>query len=82
VESRCVIIGTGSVTYNVRYGSDRSAAGAAVTAIPVACSSTTTGVDAAIDSPKIPANSYVWMTTTATSGTPNELHLDLFYTVD
>ena len=45
--------------------------------------STTTGdVITTFNNAAIPANSYVWLTTTAVSGTVNTYHLTITYTVD
>jgi hypothetical protein len=67
-----------SVTYNVRYASDRSATGtAAVSAATV--TSITTGTNATIASASIPANNFVWLTTTATAGTVNEFSVTLIF---
>ena len=79
-EVRCVITGTTSATYNVTYGASR-ASGTNVTTSPVACSNTTTGTTATLNNTAVAAGSYVWLITTALSGTPTELHIDVKYTI-
>ncbi|MBI3320015.1 MAG: hypothetical protein HYZ89_05460 [Candidatus Omnitrophica bacterium] len=72
-----------SVTWSVRFAADRSAAGTEVVTGGTTTTSTTTGdVITTFNNASIPANSYVWLTTTATSGTVNTLHVTANYTVD
>lgn len=69
---------TPSVTYEIRYGSDRSGAGTlAIVADTV--TNTTTGDSATIQNQPIPANSYVWLVITAVSGTVGELNVTLAF---
>lgn len=69
---------TPSVTYEIRYGTDRSAAGTlAITADTV--TNTTTGDSATVQNQPIPANSYVWLVITAVSGTVGELNVTIAF---
>jgi hypothetical protein len=74
---------TPSVTWSVRFAGDRSAAGTEVITGGRTTTSTTTGdVITTFNNAAIPANSYVWLTTTAVSGTVNTFHTTITYTVD
>jgi hypothetical protein len=67
---RAVVRGSGaSVTYNIVYGTDISAAGTNVTNAPIAVTDATGGVDAVLDNVSVPINGWVWFITTASSGT-------------
>ena len=84
-EIRAVLVGsaTPSVTWTVRHGTDRSAAGAEVVTGGTTTTSTTTGDDVtSFNDATIIADSFVWIETTAQSGTVDELHLTIVYTVD
>jgi len=70
-----------SVTFVVRHATDRSAAGTLVT-VSLALTSTTTGTAATLSDSTIPANSYVWVETTAMSGDPTWMELDMEFTDD
>jgi hypothetical protein len=74
---RAVVNGTSpSVTYSVKYGSNRSsAAGTLVNAAVV--TNTTTGVNATLTATAIPAGSWIWIETSATSGTVNYLSISM-----
>ena len=74
---------TPSVTWTIRHSTDRSAAGNEVVTSGTTTTSESTGdnVDSFNDA-TIPANSFVWLETTAKSGTVDELHLTLVYTID
>jgi hypothetical protein len=81
-EVRVVQVGTTpSVTLVVRHATDRSAVGTLVTT-SAAFTNTTTGATAALSDATIPAASYVWIETTATSGTVISTAIHLRYTVD
>jgi hypothetical protein len=69
---------TPSVTYGIAFGPDVSAAGTAVVTAGVTVTSTTTGAQTTtFDNAVIPAGSYVWLITTAKSGTVPMLHVTL-----
>ena len=72
---------TPTVTYQVFHATDRSAAGTGVTTSG-AVTNTTTGADATLSDTTIPANSWVWIETTAQGGTTPELALFMEYTDD
>lgn len=75
---KVVLRGTSpSVTFNLRYGTDRSAGGTAVFASDQTVTGTTTLVGLTIASGSIPANGILWLTTSAISGTVTELSLAL-----
>lgn len=79
---RAVVAGsTPSVTYNVTYGTDFSAAGTNVTTSPSAVTNTTTGVNATLNNTAIPADGYVWFITTAQSGTVGQINVTVEFTV-
>jgi len=70
-----------SVTYQVMHSTDRSGAGTGVTNSTV-LTNTTTGATATLNDATIPANSYVWVKTTAASGSPDWIELDMVFTDD
>lgn len=72
---------TPSTTYKIKHSTDRSAAGNDLTT-SAATTSTTTGDVATLDDATIPANSWVWLETSAASGTGVVLSIDLRYTED
>ena len=81
-EVRIVQVGTTpSVTLILKHATDRSAAGTAVTT-GAAFTNTTTGATATLSDATIPAASYVWIETTAQSGTVTSMAIHLKYTVD
>ena len=82
---RAVLVGsaTPSVTWTVRYATSRSDTGTEVVTGGTVTTSTTTGSDVTtLDDPTIPANSYVWVETTAKSGTVDSININLFYNED
>jgi len=84
-EMRAVVIGsTPSVTWTIRHhATDRSNAGAEVVTGGTTTTSTTAGSDVtAFDDATIPADSYVWLETTAQSGTVTEIAISIIYTID
>lgn len=84
-EMRAVLIGsaTPSVTWTIRHGTDRSAAGAEVVTSGTTTTSTTTGSDVtSFNDATIVADSFVWLETTAKSGTVDELQVTVYYTED
>lgn len=69
---------TPSVTYEIRYASDRTAGGTlAIVADTV--TNTTTGDSATVQNQPIPANYYVWLVVTAVSGTVGELNVTVSF---
>ena len=84
-EIRAVLVGsaTPSVTWTIRHGTDRSAAGAQVVTGGTTTTSTTTGSDVTVfNDATVVADSFLWLETTAKSGTVTELHVTIIYTVD
>jgi len=84
-EIRAVIRGssTPDVTWTIRHNTDRSAAGNEVVTGGTTTSSTTTGdTVTTFNDADVPANSWLWVETTATSGTVDELILTVKYTID
>lgn len=79
-----VVVGsTPSVTFTIRHGADRSAAGAEVVTGGSVCTNTTTGLDiTSFDDATIVAESHVWIETTATGGTVDSFTVTLFYDED
>lgn len=74
---------TPSVTYTVRHSSDRSATGNEVVTSGSTVTSTTTGAEVtSFNDATIPAGSWVWLETTAQSGTVPEFHLTIEFTRD
>ena len=76
-EVRAVLVGSSSpsVTYTVKFASDRSAAGTTIASATV--TNTSTGATATISNSTVTSGSYVWIETSAVSGTVNELHINL-----
>jgi hypothetical protein len=83
---RAVLIGsaTPSVTWTIRHhATDRSNAGNEVVTGGTTTTSVTTGSDVtAFNDATIPLDSFIWLETTAKSGSVNELHVTIIYTVD
>jgi len=75
-EVRALVVGTSpSVTFSLRHGSDFSAAGTPVKADGMDATNTTTGESwSSLDSPEIPAGSWLWIVVDAVSGTGVSLH--------
>lgn len=74
---------TPTVTWTLRYDSDRSAVGTEI----ITGGTTTTDVNTGdkitvFDNGVIPANSWVWLETTAQGGTVNDLHISIRYKED
>jgi hypothetical protein len=69
-----------SVTFRINYGPDVSAAGTQTTTNAIVCNSTTTGVSTtAFSNATIPADNFVWLVTSAVSGTVSQLHVTLVF---
>lgn len=84
-EIRAVLIGssTPSVTWTVRHGTDRSAAGNEVVTSGTTTTSVTSGDDVtSFNDATIAADSFIWLETTAQSGIVNELSVTFYYTED
>jgi len=79
-----VIQGTTSVTFDIEHGTSRATAtGTGVIGTDVVCNSSTTGVvTTTFTDDTIPADSFVWLSTSAISGTPDEFHVTVEYTED
>lgn len=80
-----VLVGsaTPSLTVTVRHSTDRSAAGNEVVTGGTVVTSTTSGHDiTSFNDATVPANSHVWLETTAKSGTVTSLILTVFYDED
>jgi hypothetical protein len=77
---RSVIIGSTSVTFSIRYGTDLSGAGTeVVTGGTVANTTSTIQSTTSFNSASIPADRLVWLTTSALSGTPTQLHVTVVF---
>jgi hypothetical protein len=73
---------TPSTTYQLKHSLDRSVTGNFLTSGEQTTTSTTTGDIATLGDSTIPANSWVWLETTAASGTDVVLTIDIRYTED
>lgn len=74
---------TPSVTWTLRFSTDASAAGTEVVTAGTTTTSTTTGsVVTSFSDATIPAASFVWLETTAKSGTVTLLLLTILHTTD
>ena len=84
IEMRAVVRGsTPSVTWTIRHGVDRSAAGAEVVTGGTTTTSATTGSDVtSFNDATVVLDSFVWLETTAQTGTVDELAVTIFYTED
>jgi hypothetical protein len=77
---RSVIIGGTSATFSIRYGTNISDAGTEVVTSGITCNSTTTGVSTtSFNNASIPADRFVWLTTSAVSGVVNTFHVSLLF---
>jgi hypothetical protein len=82
---RPILVGsaTPSVTWTIRHDVDRSAVGNEVVTGGTVTTDTTTGSDViTFNDETIPANSHVWIETTAQSGTVGSIIITLFYDED
>jgi hypothetical protein len=72
-----------SVTYNVKFGTDITSATDVFTAA-ITCTSVTTGCsnNSGFNDATIPAGSFIWIVTTASSGTINSISWTINYTED
>jgi hypothetical protein len=78
---RSTVMGTTpSVTFSIRYGTDISAAGTEVVTGGITCTNTTTGVSTTIfNNATVPLDNFVWLTTSASSGTVDQLAVSLLF---
>lgn len=84
-ELAAVLVGssTPSVTWTIRHHTDRSNAGNEVVTGGTATTSTTTGsIVTSFNDATIPADSFVWLETTAQSGTVGQINVTITYTKD
>lgn len=83
-EIRAVVRGSSpSVTWTIRHGTDRSAAGSEAVTGGTTTTSESTGSDVtSFDDATVVADSFIWLETTAQSGTVDELHVTIVYTYD
>ena len=85
-EMRAVLIGssTPSVTWTIKHhATDRNNAGNAVVTASTTTTSVTTGDDVtAFNDATIPADSYIWLETSAKSGTVTEIHITIIGSED
>lgn len=74
---------TPSLTYTIRHSTDRSAAGNEVVTSGSTTTSTTTGdVVTSFNDATVPANSWVWLETTSSSGTVTNTSITIIYEKD
>lgn len=72
-----------SLTWSLRHGTDRSAAGSELITGGTVTTNTTTGETITVfDDPTIVANSHIWFTTTAKSGVVDSVSLTFYYNED
>jgi hypothetical protein len=78
---RSIVTGsTPSATFSIRYGADFSAAGTEVVTGGITTTNTTTGLSTTVfDNGIIGADNFIWLTTTATSGTVDQLSVTLLF---
>lgn len=78
---RSVVTGvTPSVTFSIRFGPDVSLTGTEVKTGGITVTNTTTGLSTTtLDDPSIPGGVFIWLTTTATSGTVDLLNVSLAF---
>lgn len=83
-EMRAVVRGSSpSVTWTIRHGTDRSATGAEVVTGGTATTSQSTGSDVtSFNDETVVADSFVWVETTAQTGTVEEIAITIFYDED
>jgi hypothetical protein len=82
-EIRAVLRGasTPSVTWTIRHDLDRNAVGTEIVTGGTVTTDITTGDDITVmDDASIPADSFIWLETTAKSGTVQALHITIRYT--
>lgn len=72
------LVSGGSVTYELRYGTDRSGAGTLAT-VSETVTNATIGDDATIQNQPIPVNSWVWIEITGVSGIVDEFNVSIAF---
>ena len=72
------LVSGGSVTYELRYATNRTTAGTLAT-VSDTVTNTTTGDAATIQNQPMPPSSYVWVSITAVTGTVNEFNLSVAF---
>jgi hypothetical protein len=78
-----VLVGSGSVTPVIRHSTNRSLTGTSIRSSNTAITNTTTGtIETSFSDATIPANSFVWVETTAQSGTVNVLGIHMDASID
>jgi hypothetical protein len=83
VEAKSTRRGGVSTTWNLRYGTDPTAAGTAVwTSNIVTSTSGAVQTNGSPNNPNIPADNFIWMDVTAADGPPTETLIIIRYTVD
>jgi hypothetical protein len=78
---RSTVMGTSpSITFSIRYGTDISAAGTEVVTGGIVCANSTTGVSTtSFNNATVPLNNFIWLITTALSGTVTQLAVSLLF---
>ena len=85
VQMNAVLVGssTPSVTWTIRHNADRSATGTEVVTSGTATTSVTTGSEVtSFNDATIVADAWVWLETTAQSGTVTQITVTIKYTID
>lgn len=71
---------TPSVTFTIRHGTDRSAAGTeVVTGGSVVTSITSGDLITVFNNPEVPVNSHLWVEITAVSGSPDAVNVTVYF---
>ena len=78
ISSATALVSSDSVTYQLKYGADRSSSGTSATVSSIA-TSTTTGDEATIENQPIVADSWVWVEISGVSGEPIEFNLSIAF---
>ena len=74
---------TPTVSWTLRYSSSRSDTGTAIITAGTSTTSTTTGnTVTTFNNASIPANNFIWLETTAKSGTVDEINITTIFTLD
>lgn len=83
-EIRAITVGTSpSTTWTIKHETNRSSSGNPIITAGTTTTSQTSGNDlTSFNDATILADSFVWLETTATSGTVNDLSITIFYTID
>lgn len=70
------LIGTGSVTWNLRHGTDRNSVGTKINNDLVTTGNSNVTL---FNSSNVPVNSFIWLTTVDKTGTVSSLHITIVY---